>query len=474
MGNALQEQGKLEEAIEAYNKALAIKPDYADAYNNMGVTLQDQGKLEEAIEAYNKALAIKPDYAEAYNNMGVTLKEQGKLEEAIEAYNKALAIKPDYADAYNNMGVALQDQGKLEEAIEAYNKALAIKPDYAEAYRYLSLLTKYTPNDRQIIEVYDLLKHPDLNDSDRCHLHYTYAKMKEDLEDISAAFANYVAGGALRKKLLVYVLKQDQNLFAKIKNAAPQFKDVAVNLSCEAIRHTPIFILGMPRSGTTLVEQIVSAHTDVTGAGELNYTQQFGVDLTVGQKPVNAETVQSFRERYLSELSKRAEGQAFITDKLPQNFQYIALICAAFPEAKIVHVHRNAQATCWSNFKHYFTSKNLGYSYNLADTVKYYGLYVELMHFWHQSYSDRIYNLDYDKLTENQEPETRRLIEHLGLNWQEACLAPHKNKRSVQTASQQQVRQKVYKDSSQAWRKYEPFLDRVFDGLEAWSEPSFR
>ena len=134
MGVALKEQGKLEEAIEAYNKALAIKPDYAEAYNNMGNALKEQGKLEEAIEAYNKALAIKPDYAEAYNNMGNALKEQGKLEEAIEAYNKALAIKPDYAEAYNNMGIALKEQGKLEEAIEAYNKALAIKPDYAEAY----------------------------------------------------------------------------------------------------------------------------------------------------------------------------------------------------------------------------------------------------------------------------------------------------------------------------------------------------
>ncbi|MDB4170374.1 sulfotransferase, partial [Planktomarina sp.] len=330
----------------------------------------------------------------------------------------------------------------------------------------LSQLTQYTAHTAQISEVEALLQQADINDSDRCNLLYTNAKMQEDLGDLNAAYASYVAGGALRQKLLGYEFTQDEHLFDQIKRTAPQFKDVAFNLTGEQNGHTPIFILGMPRSGTTLVEQIISSHSEVTGAGELNYTQQFGIDLTIGQKPVNAETVQSFGERYLAELAKRADGQAFVTDKMPQNFRFIALICTAFPEAKIVHVQRNAEATCWSNFKHYFASKGLGYSYNLRDTIAYYWLYKDLMHFWSQSYSDRIYNLDYDKLTEDQEPETRRLIEYLGLNWEEACLAPQNNKRSVKTASQQQVRKKVYKGSSQAWRKYEPFLDGVFDELE--------
>ena len=293
--------------------------------------------------------------------------------------------------------------------------------------------------------------------------------MQEDLGDLSVAFDSYVTGGDLRQKLLAYKFSQDEQLFGQIRNTALKFKDVVLDVAGEPVRHTPIFILGMPRSGTTLVEQIVSSHSEITGAGELNYTKQFGADLTVGQKPINFETVQSFRKSYLAELAKRAEGQALITDKMPQNFRYIALICAAFPDAKIVHVQRSAEATCWSNFKHYFASKGLGYSYNLADTVRYYGLYKDLMHFWSQSHSDRIYHLDYDKLTEDQEPETRRLIEYLELNWEDACLAPQNNKRSVKTASQQQVRQKVYKGSSQAWRKYEPFLDGVFDGLKVYS-----
>jgi hypothetical protein len=193
---------------------------------------------------------------------------------------------------------------------------------------------------------------------------------------------------------------------------------------------------------------------------------QFGGQLAAGINAPTAEAVSLFRERYLGELTKSVKGQAFITDKMPQNFQYIALICAAFPEAKIVHVQRRAEATCWSNFKHYFDSKGLGYSYNLLDTVRYYRLYKELMHLWHQSYRDRIFNLDYDKLTEDQEIETRRLIGYLELNWQDTCLAPQMNNRFVKTASQQQVRQKIYKGSSEAWRKYETCLNGVFDELK--------
>jgi len=155
IGNALKEQGKLEEAIEAYNKALAIKPNYADAYYNMGDALKEQGKLEEAIGAYNKALAIKPDHAVAYNNMGIILKDQGKLEEAIEAYSKALSLKPDYAEAYSNMGNALTDQGKLEEAIEAYNKVLAIQPDYADAYYNIGVTLQEQGKLEEAIEAYN-------------------------------------------------------------------------------------------------------------------------------------------------------------------------------------------------------------------------------------------------------------------------------------------------------------------------------
>ena len=465
MGVALQEQGKPEDAIEAYNKALTLKPDYVEAHYNMGIALKDQGKLEEAIEAYEKALTLKPHYAEAYTNMGVALQKQGKPEEAIDAYNKALAIKPDNAEAYTNMGVTLQEQGKPEEAIEAYNKALAIKPDNAEVHRYLSSLIKYKPENTQVTLIGEMIQRSDLEDDDRCHLHYAYAKMKEDLGDLDIAFENYVAGGKLRQKILFYDFEQDKLIFNQIKNTAPKLKEFTFNKSIEAATNTPIFILGMPRSGSTLVEQIISSHSKVNGADELPFLSRFGGLLSHGNQIINSENVLQMRNAYLNELDKVSNECPFVTDKMPQNFLHIGLILKALPEAKVIHVKRDPAATCWSNFKHHFSSKGLGYSYNLNHTVSYFKLYQDLMNFWEQQYSDQIYHLDYDKLTLEQEPETRKLIQYMDLDWEDTCLSPQENKRSVRTASQQQVREKVYTGSSQAWRKFEPYLKGTFDEL---------
>ena len=221
----------------------------------------------------------------------------------------------------------------------------------------------------------------------------------------------------------------------------------------------------MPRSGTTLVEQIISAHSNVTGAGELDYLSQFGQEIMIDTQSSNEETIAEFRDKYLLELRKLANNKPFVTDKMPQNFRFIPLICAALTDAKIVHVKRNAAATCWSNFTQYFVKNGLGYCYNLEDIVTYYQLYENLMELWNSKYNNRIFNLNYESLTNDQYNETRKLIDYLELEWEEACLSPHNNKRSVRTASQQQVRKKIYQGSSEAWLRYKPFLNGVFDKL---------
>ena len=425
----------------------------------MGAVFQDQGKLDEAIAAYKKVLSIKPDYPEAYNNMGAVFQDQGKLDEAIAAYKKVLSIKPDYPEAYNNMGAVFQDQGKLDEAITAYKKALLLKPDFAAAHRNLSDLIEYKPNDPQVAAVDELLMRPDFPDDERCHLHYTYAKMNSDFGELKEAFEHYVAGGALRKKILSYDLEQDELFFAQIKNTAPKLKELSLNEPFEVTLQTPIFILGMPRSGTTLVEQIVSSHSQVHGAGELSFLERFGGRLSLGAREINSDNLIKVRTAYLTELKKVSENTPFLTDKMPHNFLYVGLILKALPEAKIIHVKRDPAATCWSNFKHYFTSEGLGYSYDLEDTSSYYKMYQALMEFWDTIYGDRIYHLGYERLTVEQEIETKKLIEHLELPWEDACLSPQKNRRNVRTASRQQVREEVYIGSSQAWRRYEQFLN---------------
>ena len=195
---------------------------------------------------------------------------------------------------------------------------------------------------------------------------------------------------------------------------------------------------------------------------------QLGGMISLGNQSASLEKLLEVRKSYLQKLSRLSGGKKFVTDKMPQNFLYIGLISTVFPEAKIIHVRRDPAATCWSNFKHYFSADGLEYSYSLKDTVSYYKLYQDLMDFWDKNLDIEIYNLSYDSLTLNQEQETKRLIEYLELDWEEACLNPQDNRRNIKTASQLQVRKKVYKGSSRVWRKFEPYLNGIFDEL---SEP---
>jgi len=462
MGNALKDKGDLEAAIESYKQALKIKPDYAQAYNNMGNALRKKGDSEVAIESYKQALKIKPDYAQAYNNMGNALSDKGDLEAAIESYKQALKIKPDYVQAYNNIGIALKDKGDLEAAIESYKQVLKIKPDYAEVYRNLSNIHRYKEHDEYFLKMQSLCQSSSVSDEQRCHLNFALSKASEDLNEVSQSFNYLKIGNELRKKILSYDIKKDIELFSQLKKAYPS---IALQSVVESSDLKPIFILGMPRSGTTLVEQIVSSHSEVTGAGELSYVSKFGGPTARGAIKPNAKMILDFRQRYLEALKKRSDGRSIVTDKMPQNFLYVGLIFSAFPDAKVIHVNRDPAATCWSNYKHYFIDKDLGYCYNLDDTVTYFGLYTDLMQFWLGHYGDRIYNLNYDNLTINQDDETRKLIEYLELEWENDCLSPQHNKRSVRTVSQQQVRQKVYQGSSQQWHKFEPYLNGAFDQL---------
>ena len=355
--------------------------------------------------------------------------------------------------------------GRFSEAEASYNQAIALKPDYAEAYRHVTQVKKFDSHDERFFKMLELYRDESMSDEQRCHVNFGLAKVHEDLEDFDRAFTHYAEGNALRKKLLGYDVSQDVELFRKIKVNYPRLEQASFEPEKLPTEPTPIFIVGMPRSGTTLVEQIVSSHPLATGAGELPYAELFGSAMATDFSDSNHEGLLHFRTSYMDKLEGHSAGSLWITDKTPQNFRYLGLLAKAFPEAKFIHVKRCSEAVCWGNFKTFFSRNGLGYAWAIDDIVTYYKLYQSLMEFWGDALHTRVYTLDYELLTDNQEYETRKLIDVIGLDWDENCLYPEGNTRSVSTASNLQVRKKVYRGSSEQWKKYEPFLNGAFTSL---------
>ena len=441
-------------------------PHAPDLWRVIGITSHRVGNVDRAISAYKHAILICPDMHEDYFALSILQEEIGQLDSAEASLRRAIALKPGFYQAYTNLGTILQKQGaRRAEAIEAYRMAISIEPQDALAHQYLSELVTYKLDDAQIAQVEGLLEETGRDDLQLCHLHHAMAKMKEDIGCLDEAVAHYKAAGRLRQKSLNYRFEQDQALFSVIRHVAPTIKAQTLNGSTPKSKPCPIFILGMPRSGTSLVEQIISSHSQIHGAGELRLLGKYGRNLSLGKQAANSASLEQFRSAYLSNLASVSNGKSFVADKLPQNFLQVGLICSAFPDAKIIHTMRDPAATCWSNFKINFQGPYLGYSHDLTSVVQYYKLYQQLMAFWHELFPERIYDLNYEQLTINQEDETRKLIDHLELDWDEACLSPQRNKRVVKTASVEQVRRPVYRGSSQAWKKFEPFLEGAFDDL---------
>ena len=463
LARAQQELHQHDEALTNYTKAIALDQKYFNGFLGRALIWKTLNHHEKALADLNKAVSLNPSSSKALLNRGAVKKALGRLDESLADLQKAIALQPDLAEAHNNLGNTLKILGKFQEAEKSYIKALALKPEYAEAHRTFANIKTFHSQDEQYSKMRELYLNHNIPDEDRCHINFGLAKACEDLGDFEQAYFHYNEGNAIRKKILNYDISQDIRLFKAIKSNYPQISKVFLEPDNFAQKLTPVFILGMPRSGTTIVEQIVSSHPEVTGAGELDFISQFGHNLANGESEINSSLLAEFRADYFEKIEHLASGNEFITDKMPQNFLYIGLIATALPEAKIIHVKRDPAAVCWANYKTFFPSEGLGYCFSIEDTIHYIRLYEDLMEFWGSELRNKIHTLNYEQLTVNQEKETKRLIDYIGLDWHEACLSPQDNKRGVSTASSIQVRQKVYQGSSQKWKKYEPFLNGAFD-----------
>ena len=313
-----------------------------------------------------------------------------------------------------------------------------------------------------------------LSEPDRIHLYFALGKVYGDVDQYDRCFNCLEKGNRLRSKQLGYTIDKDRILFAKIKEL---FSAESLALNAEGDSDTsiqPFFIIGMPRSGTSLVEQILASHSKVHGAGELEAMARLAFPIISGQSNedsneeaiLSRRKIESLHNGYLETLTSLNVPETIIVDKMPGNFRFVGLILSAFPNAKIIHLDRDPIATCWSIYKHFFSSKGNGYAYDMDNLAEYYRLYRGLMSFWRGLFPKGIYELSYEDLTENQEEQSRKLLEFCELDWEEQCLNFYQTKRAVRTASSVQVRQKMYKGSSEAWRKYESHLQPLINGLK--------
>jgi len=459
LGTALVLQGEFQDAVASLRKAIQLRPNYPLAHYNLGNALNALGDSEAAISSLRQAISFDPNYPKPYNNLGVIFHDRGQPEEAIACYRKAIAIKPDYAEPYNNLGIVLNDQGRISEAITSYEKALAIKPDYPSCYRNLSLVKKFTPGDPQISELcqrYEESRH----DADKLQIGFALGKVFEDLGEFDRAFAYYSEANALRKRELGYQIDPDHKLFQKIKTIFSRDLEAS---PIPASSVSPILIVGMPRSGTSLVEQILASHSTVFGGGELDHLSKLAQQHLIRAQAEKgfdvADACRKIASTYLRCLSSSNREKPVITDKMPVNFLWIGCLLSVMPQIRIVNVVRDPRAVCWSLFKHYFPATWMGFANDLDDLAEYFQEYEKLMQFWRTLFPNRIYDLRYELLTENQEQETRNLLNYCDLAWEDGCLEFYKTDRVVRTASAAQVRKRMYRGSSEAWRKFEKHLE---------------
>ena len=501
IGACYREIGEFEGAVKMFETAVNIKPDYAEAHFNHGVVLNELQKSDSAILSYKKAVAIQPKYPDALNNLGNILKDNGDLKQAIEQFELAVAHQNDFAEAHNNLGLALSDYGRPLEAIKSFQnatqhnkkydkayfnlamslkdigdkdgfllnieKALKIRPDWGAAHLHLSRVKKYKKSDPVIPQMESFLLNESLSLIDRIGLNFALSHVYEGFKNQEKQFEYLNEANSLRKQEVNYAFEKDQSLFSRIKET---FEMPPSILKESSLRNEirPIFIVGMPRSGTSLVHQILDSHNKVHGAGELNYLNKFVMPILKGFKKEEENQISNFslksiRKNYLDSLIGLKIREKTVIDKMPLNFRHIGFIVAAFPDAKILHMRRDPIATCWSIYKYYFNGNY--YSFNQEDLAKYFGLYIDLMEFWNKQFPGKIYEISYESLTTNQEEETRKILGFCNLDWDENCLNFHTNTTAVKTTSALQVRKKIYQGSSEVWKQYEEYLQPLIDGL---------
>ena len=490
LGNLLLSIGRPEQAVDSYRSALALQPEQPASHNYLAIALLAIGRPEEALSSAGRALELAPESAEAHGTAGNALLDLGQFEPAEGAYRQALALKPDFADALSNLAIALRLQGRAEEAIGMAGRALELKPqsaatlvvladahadsgEFAQAEQRLREAIAIEPDSPQgwaglahlramrdsdapwLTQALRIAAKDDLAPRMEILLRYAIGKYLDDLQQYPRAFEQYRQANELSKRNRVPYdrVRSEQETNRLMQSCSARWLEGARTRGVASRR--PVFIVGMPRSGTSLVEQILASHPEVWGAGELTF---WNSALTAADVELDGGATARDYLRLLEKLSPHARR---VVDKMPENFRHLGLIHAALPEARIIHVRRHPLDTCLSIYFQDFKT-SLAYATDLGDLAHYYRQYWRLMDHWRSLLPrDAMLEVSYEGMVANPEQWARNLLEFTGLPWDARCLEFHQTRRSVVTASKWQVRQKINATSVARWRHYEPYLGEL-------------
>ena len=468
--------GKADEARQLLERCLELAPGFHAARQNYALLLHRSNQPEQALVEIERLLAVEPEHPAHRNLKAVVLCRTGDYATAIDLYAALLAEYPGNAQVWMSYGHALKTAGFTARAIEAYRRALAIQPSFGEVWWSLANLKTFRFSDDEVATMRAQLGRTDLSDDDRLHLDFALGKALEDAGEYAASFDHYAAGNARRHAQLHY---DPAETHARVEHIRRQYtrEFFAARAGSGSAARDPIFIVGLPRSGSTLIEQILSSHSQVEGTMELPEVTSITRLLREqaegdGAMPyhealarLDADALRELGERYLAHtrIHRKTAAPLFI-DKMPNNFMHIGLIQLMLPNAIIIDARRHPMACCFSGFKQHF-ARGQSFSYRLEDLARYYTDYVQLMAHFDAVLPGRVHRVIYEQMVEDTEGEVRRLLAHCGLPFEEACLRFFENQRPVRTASSEQVRRPIYREGVDQWRHYAPWLGPLEEGL---------